>query len=365
VFSLVVAGCVEPYKPSISIQSINVLVIDGFANASDSTIQVILSRAVPTLSSDSSYAEKDAQVSIESDNGSLFPLSEGEPGFYFGKAFSSLFHKYKLNVITQDQKKYSSDFIDILEAPPIDSVYWRPSPTGVALYVDSHNDGGGTGFYRWTYDETWKFRTPYYVYKEWKDGQLLSPPPANNICWKSASSTEILVYSTAALKQDKVSNFQVNFLPKGIQKLSTKYSINIHQRSINANNYNYWLQLQTKSQSGGSLFDVLPTQVVGNVHSDTDPSETVLGYFSGSTVTSKRIFIDTLELPIYLQSFPAYYNCPPDSVPFEKVSSVPDGTLFYNTYILGFIVAGYLTTRPNCMDCRLSGGTVTPPSFWK
>jgi hypothetical protein len=283
---------------------------------------------------------------------------------YTGKTAISPDDKYKLNITTQDQRKYSSDFIDIQEAPPIDSVYWVPSPNGVALYVDSHDPNGSTRYYRWTFDETWKFRTPYLAYKELINGQLIDVPPANNICWKSSSSAAILVYSTVALSQDRVSKFQVNFLPKGIQKLSAKYSIYVHQRAMSANLYNYWLQIQTKTENHGSLFDVLPTQIIGNVHSDTDPSEAVLGYFSGSTVTDKRIFIDTLALPVYLQRLPDYYDCPNDSIHLKDLSSTPDGTLFYTNWGMRHI-EGYITTSKYCMDCRLSGGTTTPPGFWR
>ena len=86
---MVMAGCTEPFSPSIPVSSINVLVVDGFVNASDSTIQVTLSRAVSVSSSDSSYAEQGAHVSIEADNGSHDVLLEGVAGFYTGKTVIS------------------------------------------------------------------------------------------------------------------------------------------------------------------------------------------------------------------------------------------------------------------------------------
>jgi hypothetical protein len=303
---------------------------------------------------------------VEADNGSHFALSEGVAGVYTGKAVISPDNKYKLSVGTQDQRRYSSDFIDILKTPPVDSVYWTASPDGIAVFVDSHDPNNATHYYRWTFDETWKYRVPYLAYKEIINGQLASIDPlaSKTICYLSGPpSTSILIYSTAALSADAVSKFQVNFLPKGVQKISEEYSIDVHQHAISANLYDFWLQIQTKSQNNGSLFSVLPTQAVGNVHSDTDPSETVLGYFSGSTVASKRIFIDTLDLPLYLQRFPAYYNCKADSVPLGKMDETPEGTLFYSSYGIG--IQGYLTTDKHCMDCTLSGGTTTPPKFWK
>ncbi|HTH57879.1 MAG TPA: DUF4249 domain-containing protein [Cyclobacteriaceae bacterium] len=363
----VLAGCVEPFHLSIPVTSINVLVIDGFMNASDSTMEVILSRAVSVASSDSAFAEKGAQVSIEADDGSHVALSEGVQGVYTGKAMSSSAHKYRLNITTQDQRKYSSDFIDILETPPIDSVYWIPQPDGVALFVDSHDPNNATHYYRWTFDETWKYRVPFLIYKEAINGQLFDFDPftSKTICYITGpSSTAILIYSSAALRQDAVSKFQVNFLPMGIKKLSQQYSINVHQRAITANLYNYWQQIQTRSQNGGSLFDVLPTQTFSNVHSDTDPEETVLGYFSGSTVTDKRLFIDTLELPQYLRHYPANYNCPYDSILLKDFGDLRDTTWFFTSYGVPHPI-GYVTTDKHCMDCTLSGGTITPPKFWK
>jgi hypothetical protein len=361
------AGCIEPFNLSIPLSAINVLVIDGFVNASDSTVEVILSRAASASSSDTARAEKGAQVSIDADDGSHFVLSEGVEGVYKGKAMTSSAHKYKLSITTQDQRKYSSDFIDILETPAIDSVYWIPHPDGVALFVDSHDPKNATHYYRWTFDETWKYRVRFLIYKEVINGQLVDFDPfsSKTICYISGPpSTSILVYSSAALSQDVVSKFQVNFLPMGIMKLSQKYSINVHQRAITADLYNYWLQLQTKSKNNGSLFDVLPTQAVGNVRSETDPSETVLGYFSGSTVIDKRLFIDTLQLPQYLRHYPSYYNCPYDSILIADFYKLRDTTWFFTSYGVPHPI-GYVTTNKRCMDCTLSGGSITPPKFWK
>ena len=116
------------------------------------------------------------------------------------------------------------------------------------------------------------------------------------------------------------------------------------------------------TELGGSVFDVQPTQLYGNINCITNPSLPVIGFISASEVTTKRIFIDQSQLISYTVSNLA--NCDVQSIPGH-----PDSfNLYFNVRkyvpIAGDIAGGYLGTTNNCGDCRVFGGTTVKPAFW-
>lgn len=112
-------GCVEPYPPPVSDNEAGYLVVDGFLNASDGSITVKLSRAIPLSSADLPPAETQASIELEDSDGSTFTLTEQSPGTYSLSGLSVDFNKkYKLSITTTNNESYESDFVEIKQAPP-------------------------------------------------------------------------------------------------------------------------------------------------------------------------------------------------------------------------------------------------------
>ncbi|HEX4851844.1 MAG TPA: DUF4249 family protein, partial [Puia sp.] len=166
----------------------------------------------------------------------------------------------------------------------------------------------------------------------------------------------------------------INFVEKGSVKISVLYSINVRQFSFTKDGYEFLQKMQKNSQQLGSIFDAQPSELQGNIHSVSDPSELVVGNVSVCPVQEKRIFIQNSELPDWnYQS-----NCPIqlDSNKTEYVHNnnyLPDGI----TPILlpiewktrtsfpppnGYVVT-YTAAAVRCVDCT-SVGTKTKPAFW-
>src|SRR4029077_18302881 len=91
-------------------------------------------------------------------------------------------------------------------------------------------------------------------------------------------------------------------------RLDIRYSINLRQYPLDLEAYQYWLTVQKNSQSLGGLFDLQPSQLRGNIHSVTNPTDPVLGYVSASSVTEKRIYIDNHFLTRWKSNIGSY--CP-------------------------------------------------------
>ena len=359
-------ACIEPYNPPAITDTIDILVVDGFLNSADSSATVRLSKATPLSSGEGPVPELNASVRIEDEDGNFFPLTEIGDGNYFGTrlAVNSAL-KYRLLVATNGRQEFVSDYVELKISPAIDSISYGTSEQsdGLAIYVHTHDPANNTRYYQWTYEETWEYTAGYYSSLEIKGGIVV--PQDENIyqCWNSRPSTEINISSSTQLTDDVIRNFQLQFIPKGSQKISRKYSLEVQQRALTKEAYDFWLQLKKTTESLGGLFDPLPSQVVGNLRSTTESAHPVLGYFSGGSVSRKRIFIGLSDLPTdLLNTVPKF--CPVDSIRLFEIASRPNMNLI-SSFGTPF-VQGYLTSyNSNCLDCRDGGGKNVRPDFWQ
>src|SRR5205085_5124378 len=139
-------------------------------------------------------------------------------------------------------------------------------------------------------------------------------------------------------------------IPKGSIKLSIKYSILLEQKALTEEAYNYWLNLKKNTESLGGLFDPLPSEITGNIHSLRNPNEAIIGYFSGGSVEKKRIFINANEIPA---SVSLYYppQCVMDTISVKEIANIPSSTLLIDALYMGPSIIGYLSAPAQCIDC--------------
>src|SRR5476649_2309023 len=75
------AGCVKPYTPTTTTTNVNVLVVEGLINTSDSTI-IKLSRTVIIANKTTLNPETKAVINIEDQQNNAYPLTETVKGTY-------------------------------------------------------------------------------------------------------------------------------------------------------------------------------------------------------------------------------------------------------------------------------------------
>jgi hypothetical protein len=362
--TFIVTCCIEPYQPPAVTEDLNLLVVDGFVNCSTGSASIRLSHSIKLSDKQNPAMETGAQVSIKDSDGIKYLLTETDAGTYTltGVTFD-LSKTYQLHIQTIAGKEYQSASVPFLTTPPLDSVTWKPEPNGVSISVNAHDETSASKYYQWHYTEVWAYTSKYGSSFKVVNGVIITRPVEDNIyyCWGTEQSRDIMIGTSQRLSEDVISDYQVTFVPAGTIKLTRKYSILVQQQAITKEGYDYLLQLKKTTESLGGLFDPLPSQVTGNISCVTDPSEIVLGYFSGATTQSQRIFIDFKELPRSLQYYKSQ-QCEIDTVFLRNFGngnlSLPIGT--FGTPAL----EGYLTTDPACVDCRLLGGSATKPDFW-
>jgi len=107
----------------------------------------------------------------------------------------------------------------------------------------------------------------------------------------------------------------------------------------------------------GSLYETQPLPVEGNMHNVTKPGKQVLGFFSASAVSRKRVFVDAIrDMGISYDSICNPYVLGQGGWKQFSRFEYP----VYYTYIDEKlrILSG------ECVDCRLSGGSLIKPEFW-
>jgi len=366
---LLSTGCRDPYRPDIVTKAPNYLVIEGVLNAGQGGTSIRITRTTQMDRLSAIAGEANAMVTVEGKDNSSIPLSYQGNGLYAHPDLNLVTdNEYRLRIKTSDGKEYLSAYVVAKITPPIDSVGWKQTPAGVNITVNAHDDAGNTRYYRWEYEETWEIHTYYFskyiYYGPRQIRRRVMPAEDVSTCWRTKSSSNILVGTTARLESDVISQMPVTGFLNGDDRLSVRYSIMVRQYALDKAGYEFFDLLRKNTESIGTIFDPQPSEITGNITCVSDPAEPVIGYITASSIEEKRIFINSSEVPDW--RFPQV--C--------EVQNVTPDSIFYYFEILGY--SPYeaelhpITQQPvlyygsyaDCVDCTKRNGTTTRPSFW-
>ncbi|MBS1503307.1 MAG: DUF4249 domain-containing protein [Bacteroidetes bacterium] len=399
--AVVMHSCRKPFEPPAISAPNSYLVIEGTVNSGSDSTFIKLSRTVKLSARTTVNPERNAAVSIEGDQNTSYPLTEIRPGIYASAGLNlDHSHKYRLSVQTSGGKQYVSDYVTVIDSPPIDSVHFdskgdQVMGPGMNVYVSAHDPTGKVQYFRWDYVETWEF-TSFAQSFYYSNGDTVLPR-TNDIyhCYRSDTSSSILLGNTARLTRSVIINQPVNFVDYQSEKVSYEYSILVRQYALSSDAYNFYSVLRKITEQLGSIFDAQPSELQGNIHCITNPQEPVVGYFCVGNVTSQRIFVKKDQLPFWravtfytqdncgaLMSDPGDPNAPCclytfyDHVGYKhnQVNEYINYNIGHDPYYLIPInaivdpntraIVGYTADEPECVDCTLRGSNVSP-AFWK
>ena len=379
-------SCKQTFTPPAISSSRNYLVVEGVINNSNDSTIIKLNYTVNIASNATINPVLNATVVVESDENINYPLTELKNGKYFITNLSlDNSRKYRLSIKTNNNKQYYSDYVPVLNSPPIDSLYYTVSNNNINIISEVHDVTNTVQYYRWEYNETWIIHAAFFSYFKSNGDTVLARDLVNdNIyqCWSSDTSSTIVLNSTSKLKQTFLANNSITSFSLNSEKVANKYSILIKQYALSADAYIFWTNLKKNTEKLGGIFDPQPSQINGNIHCDTDPSEPVIGYISVGSVASKRIFIANQQLPPTVPNVP-YSDCIVETrlyayllpgtghtinqvneyINYNKGAMFPQIPLVSITKPDGTIL-GFTATTPFCADCTLRG-TNRKPDFWK
>jgi len=369
--------CVQKYNSPYVSPPTGYLVVEGYISGNSQT-QYTLSRTIPLPGDSAIPRETGAKVQIEGTDNSVEPLTEQSTGTYVADTLAlNTATQYRLRITTTEGQQYLSSYVAYKPTPSIDSISWifdYNSSSGVQLFANTHDPTNATRYYQWEYGETWEYNSAEESTVQYDADtspvMVIFRPEDNQIytCWRSDSSTNILIGSSAKLAQDVIYLQPLVLIPSGAQQLSVEYSIHVRQYALTEDAYNFLLLMQSNTESLGTIFDPQPSQLKGNIQCLTNPSEPVVGYVSAGTVQQQRIFIRRSQVPDWYYSF----TCPvPDTVANKDTTSLKrffglEGYIPVDPeYSLSGVLLGYFANVAGCIDCRLQDGTTQEPPFWQ
>jgi hypothetical protein len=119
--------------------------------------------------------------------------------------------------------------------------------------------------------------------------------------------------------------------------------------------------MKKNTESIGSIFDPLPSDLKGNIQCTSNPEEGVVGYLTASSLNQKRIFITPTEADWNFN-----YNCldlfyiPNDP---DSIRAFMPGVLPIDLIVQDFKEV-WMAAAPRCVDCVTRGGNLAMPSYW-
>lgn len=356
---LMLTGCVVQFVPEAGDYK-DYIVVDALITDQNNTYKIEISKTAPLGETFSRLPVTGGQVTITDDLGNNFQFTEALSGQYISDSLAfrgQVGRSYTLH-IKADGHQYESMPVEMKPVPPIDSLYaeiidnntyeFGKIVQGYQVYLDTHDPTNECKFFRWDFAETWEFHIPYFF-----------ETIVNTTCWKSAPSKEIYIENTSSLIEDRVSGFPLNFITTETDRLTRKYSILLRQYSLNEDEFNYWDKLKRITEEVGGLYDVVPVSIESNIFCTDSPEEKVLGYFSVSSVSTKRLFIKSA-----LRGFPDFYkSCPFDTVSVRESIPFLNITVFILQYYDPMQSQYILTLDKRCVDCTQSG-TNKMPDYW-
>ncbi|GEO10003.1 DUF4249 domain-containing protein [Segetibacter aerophilus] len=364
IIAIVWVGCKERFDPKIPSSQSNYLVVEGFINARGFTT-IKLSRTVAIKDSSKVKPELNAIVTIKGEDNSTFNVRATGKGSYVSDSLIlKPAQKYRLQIKTTTGE-YLSEYVAVKQTPLIDSISWKYKNSDVEISVNTHDQQNNTRYYKWDYEETWEIHSAYMTYYEYKNGAVTPRQSFDEIlklfyCWRNESSQRIIIGSSAQLANDVISSAPLISIPMHAERFSVRYSILVRQYSLDRKGYDFFSMMKSNTESLGSIFDPLPSEVTGNISCVSNPNEKVIGYIPASTVNEKRIFISNVPSRFTLDCQPTYVANNRDSF---RVYYDMGGLLPYQAEGTPGPIKGYYSAYPDCVDCTLRGTNVKP-SFW-
>ncbi|MEO8234709.1 MAG: DUF4249 domain-containing protein [Flavobacterium sp.] len=390
---LCMVGCTEPYALQTN-NFENAIVIEATITNEFKKQEIKLSRTY-TLEENGPKFETGAIAYIIDNLGNKYDFEENNGKYISTSEFQAIANRnYQLHITTNDGKSYISSNEELTTVNPIQnivpSVIIKDGIRGVEIKVNSFDPTNTSKYYRYEYDETYKIIAPKWLEQEAISNYfpLGSNPPGEllfqtrtteaKICFSTEKSKNIILTNTNNLSEDRV-NYPVRFISSSDHILINRYSILVKQYVQNLKAYTFYETLKKMSSSGSILSQNQPGYFSGNIKSEDNPNEKVIGNFDVSSYSEKRIFFNYADI-FPGEQLPKYpYDCPEINqdnnieYAFGFCFSYVDPNCYGNEILswiksrnkvyAGFYGDKYILYPIQCGDCTSFSNNIRP-SFW-
>ena len=398
-------GCTEEIDgfPGISssIDNTKILVVEANLTNGQKIQRIALSQVSSLLGDSLPLYESNAMVKVLDDLGTIYDFEESENGIYSSNLpFDiSTERKYSLEITTSNNERFSSVFESLPADSSIDGIMVENTTNangteGLAISVKASTLNSNNSAYRYNYEETYQIIAPFWTSVDFKltdydpcflpiqyDLEIVPRTEEQQVCYKTDLSNEIILASGNTNGSNQ--RVLVRFIGKEDFIISNRYSILIKQFLDTEGAQNFYRELNAFNSKGLLFSQIQPGSLQSNITSENSSTK-VIGYFSLSTVSEKRVFFNFED---YFPNDPKpkfVNNCPILTAPLEPfarcvVSNIPDTCPQPILERIDQNLISYYDGNPNdgltqcegpylfvnkvCGDCTVLGSNVKP-EFW-
>ncbi|MFL0682181.1 uncharacterized protein DUF4249 [Algoriphagus aquaeductus] len=198
----------------------------------------------------------------------------------------------------------------------------------IATEVTLPNQTGGY-YLRWTVEEVYFWDLTFFP------NPFNTPPPPCYVTEISDAARITLVNGDLLNRPGAVSS---QILAKRLvdQSFLSRHYFNVKQLSITKDAHDYWRKVRQLVNNTGSVFDIPPAPIRGNMYHVDDPEEVVLGYFEVAKAKITRIYTTRADVPFFLEEVCEY-------VPGKRATEY----------------------KPTCLSCNVfPNSTSQQPEWW-
>ncbi|WP_299256634.1 DUF4249 domain-containing protein [uncultured Aquimarina sp.] len=310
-------SCIDPFE--IETENFeNILVINATITDEVKNQEILLSRTF-RFEDDGPLLEQGAIVKVIEDAGVEYLFEEEAPGTYRSvqEFAASSGKEYELSLQTSDGKSYVSDKVTLPQETSIERVYPQRITNnngveGLGIFVDTFDPTGNSQYYRYEFEETYRILTPlWYPFDlvvtaegaESFEFGLVDRSVNEKICYAKNVSNNIKITNTTIFEEDRITALEVNFIPAEDIRVDSRYSILVRQYVQSREANGFYEILSSFSESESLFSQIQPGFITGNITSESNQDDKVLGYFDVSTVSEQRIFVDRSDFLTDLPRF--------------------------------------------------------------
>ncbi|MBK6263444.1 DUF4249 domain-containing protein [Marivirga sp. S37H4] len=314
---MLLGSCIDEFKtdvPSVS----GVLVVEARLSNNNDFTEVLLSRSLNINGNRRPVEVLNANVKIIDNLNNQYQMQQaGETGRYWFKSNPPQLiqdNSYQLHIQLDNGEEFLSKSV-IYNAPieigeiNIDFVLDEAVISSEAIMVpfldfnenfEVQTNEHDTLYFYHDYEGIYAFQAPYQGSDAcYPDGTRDPSQLFEVICYKFGERD--IPSNVNYVVNNSSSDLNLLHIRPGYEFL-IGYSMQIRRHRISQSFFEYMTNLKKQANYGGSIFDIPPFRVEGNVENVSNPSAPALGFFSVESVNySNRIFIDRNDIngPIY------------------------------------------------------------------
>lgn len=148
-------------------------------------------------------------------------------------------------------------------------------------------------FFKWDVESVYMFRE--------NEPQHPLAPPANNCYIQQRTDPQtISILSTSQIDSNIIENKPLVTKRIVPDEFYIRHVFNVILSSVSERRYNYWNHVDQIINRSGTIFDVPPATVRGNIINPDDPDDIILGYFEAAARDTAHISVTRADLPYHV-----------------------------------------------------------------